>query len=137
MTCSLEMIDSTDSLTQAAREMKSFDVGILPVREGTQLVGVVTDRDIVIRALAEGRNPDSTQVREIMSPEIVYCFEDDSIEDAAKLMEDNQVRRLIVCDHNQTPVGILSLGDLAVKTGKERLYGEALERISEPAAPVR
>jgi len=137
MTSNVEMIDSTRSLTEAAREMESLDVGALPVREGTQLIGIITDRDIVIRALAHGRDPASTQVKDIISSEIVYCYEDDSVEDAANLMEDHQIRRLIVCDHDQTPVGIVSLGDLAVKTGKDELSGEALERISEPAAPAR
>ena len=137
MTSNVEMIDSARSLTEAAREMESLDVGALPVREGTQLIGIITDRDIVIRALAHGRDPASTQVKDIISSEIVYCHEDDSVEDAASLMEDHQIRRLIVCDHDQTPVGIVSLGDLAVKTGKDELSGEALERISEPAAPAR
>lgn len=137
MTSHFEMIDSTESLTQAAREMKSLDVGVLPVREGTRLIGVITDRDIVIRGLAEGRDPDSAQVKDIISSEIVYCYEDDSVEDAAHLMEDHQVRRLIVCNQDKTPVGIVSLGDLAVKAANDRLYGETLERISEPAAPAR
>jgi CBS domain-containing protein len=137
MTSNFEMIDSTRSLTDAAREMQSLDVGALPVREGTRLIGIVTDRDIVIRALAEGRDPTSTQVKDIISSEVVYCYDDDSVEDAARLMEDHQIRRLIVCDHDRTPVGIVSLGDLAVKTGKDELSGEALERISEPAAPAR
>lgn len=133
MTSSFEMIDSTKSLAEAAQEMKSLNVGVLPVREGTRLIGIVTDRDIVTRGLAEGRDPGSTQVKDIISSEVVYCYEDDSVEDAAKLMEDHQIRRLIVCDRDRTPVGIVSLGDLAVKSGREELYGEALERISEPA----
>ena len=137
MTSHFEMIDSTSSLTDAAREMKSLDVGSLPVREGTRLIGIITDRDIVIRALAQGLDPNSTQVKDIISSEVVYCYEDDSVEDAARLMEEHQIRRLVVCDRDRTPVGIVSLGDLAVKTGKEELYGEALERISEPAAPAR
>lgn len=137
MTSNFEMIDSTSSLTDAAREMKSLDVGVLPVREGTRLIGIITDRDIVIRALAPGRDPGSTQVKDIISSEVVYCYEDDSVEDAARLMEEHQIRRLVVCDQDRTPVGIVSLGDLAVKTGKEGLYGEALERISEPVAPAR
>jgi CBS domain-containing protein len=137
MTSHFEMIDSTSSLMDAAREMKSLDVGVLPVKEGTRLIGILTDRDIVIRALAQGRDPQSTQVKDIMSSDVIYCFEDDSVEDAVRLMEDNQIRRLVVCDHDRTPVGIVSLGDLAVKSGREELSGEALERISEPAAPAR
>jgi CBS domain-containing protein len=137
MTPKFETINSTNTLTDAARKMKEFNVGFLPVQEGTSLIGVVTDRDIVIRALAEERDPDSTQVKEIISSDIVYCFEDDNIEDAVRLMEENQVRRLIVCRSDRTPVGIVSLGDIAVRTGEECLSGEALEQISEPAAPSR
>jgi predicted transcriptional regulator len=76
-------------------------------------------------------------VKDIISSEVVYCYDDDSVEDAARLMEDHQIRRLIVVNHDQTPVGILSIGDIAVKSGQEELAGEILERISEPAAPVR
>jgi CBS domain-containing protein len=137
MTSDFEMIDSTSSLREAARKMKSLNVGFLPVQEGTMLIGLLTDRDIVLRGLAEGRDADSTQVKDIISSEVVYCFEDDSIEDAVRLMEEHKVRRLIVVDHDRVPVGIVSLGDIAVKTGLEQLSGEALERISEPAAPAR
>lgn len=137
MTSDFEMIDSTNSLRDAARKMKSLNVGFLPVQEGTMLIGLLTDRDIVIRGLAEGGDADSTQVKDIISSKVVYCFEDDSIEDAVRLMEEHKVRRLIVVDHDQVPVGIVSLGDIAVKAGLEQLSGEALERISEPAAPAR
>jgi len=137
MTAGFETIDSTNSLIEAAKKMKSLDVGILPVQEGTRLIGVVTDRDIVIRALADDRDPGETQVKDVISPNIVYCFEDDSVEDAVKLMEENQVRRLIVCREDGTPIGIVSLGDLAVRSGQEQLFAEALEQISEPAGSAR
>jgi CBS domain-containing protein len=136
MTTNFEMIDSTRSLTEAAEKMKSLNVGFLPVKEGTRLAGLLTDRDIVVRGLAERRDPGSTQVKDIISSEVVYCYDDDSVEDAARLMEDNQVRRLIVIDHDRTPVGIVSIGDIAVKTRQEDLAGEVLERVSEPAAPA-
>ena len=137
MTTDFEMIDATSSLIEAAEKMRSLNVGFLPVREGTRLAGILTDRDIVIRGLAEGLDPRRTSVKDIISSDIVYCFEDESVEDAARLMEDNQVRRLIVVDHDQTPVGIVSIGDIAVKSGQEQLAGEILERVSEPATPVR
>ncbi len=137
MTTDFYMIDSTNSLTQAAEKMKSLNVGFLPVKEGTRLIGLITDRDIVIRGLAEGMDPGSTQVKDIISSEILYCYDDDSIEEAARLMEDNQVRRLVVVNHDQVPVGIVSLGDIAVRSGQEDLASEILERVSEPAAPVR
>lgn len=137
MTPDFEMIASTSSLADAAKKMKEFNVGFLPVQEGTNLIGVITDRDIVVRALAEELDPGSTQVKDIISSDVLYCFEDDSVEDAVRLMEDNQVRRLIVCRSDRTPVGIISLGDIAVKSGEETLSGEALEQISEPAMPSK
>ena len=137
MTTNFEMIDAASSLIEASEKMRSLNVGFLPVKEGTRLAGLLTDRDIVIRGLAEGLDPGSTQVKDILSSEVVYCYDDDSVEDAARLMEDNQIRRLIVVNHDQTPVGIVSIGDIAVKSGQEELAGEILERISEPAAPVR
>ncbi len=137
MTTDFHMVDSTTSLTEAAEKMKSLNVGFLPVKEGTRLIGLITDRDIVIRGLAEGMDPGSTQVKDIISSEILYCYDDDSIEEAAQIMEDNQVRRLIVVNHDQVPVGIISLGDIAVRSGQEDLASEILERVSEPVAPVR
>jgi CBS domain-containing protein len=136
MTTDFEKIDSTSTLREAAEKMKLLNVGFLPVREGNKLIGLITDRDIVVRGLAEGLDPRSTRAKDIVSSEIVYCYDDDSVEDAARLMEDNQVRRLIVVDHDQTPVGIVSIGDIAVKSGEEQLAGEILERVSEPATPV-
>lgn len=137
MTSDFEKIDSTGSLFEAAQKMKLLNIGFLPVQEGGKLLGLLTDRDIVVRGLAEGLDPRRTAVKDIASFDIVYCFEDDSVEDAARLMEDNQVRRLIVVDHNQTPIGIVSIGDIAVKSGESQLAGEILERVSEPATPVR
>jgi len=137
MTPRFETVNSTSTVTDVAKKMKELNVGFLPVQEGASLVGVVTDRDIVIRALAEEQDPQSTQVKDIISSDIVYCFEDDTIEDAVRLMEERKVRRLVVCRSDRTPVGIVSLGDIAVKSGEECLSGEALEQISEPAIPAR
>jgi CBS domain-containing protein len=116
--------------------MRDMNVGPLPVcGQDDRLSGIITDRDIVIRAVAEGKDPHSTRVREIMTPHVVYCFDDQDVQDAASLMEENQIRRLAVLNRNKRLVGILSLGDIAVHTteGHFELVGEALERISEPA----
>jgi CBS domain-containing protein len=137
MTTDFEMIDSTTTLVETAEKMKLLNVGFLPVKEGTRLIGLLTDRDIVVRGVAQDLDPKTTAVKDIISSEIIYCYDDDSVEDAARLMEDNQVRRLIVVDHDQRPVGIVSIGDIAVKSGQEQLAGEILERVSEPAASVR
>lgn len=137
MTTNFEMIESTSSLNQAAEKMKSLNVGVLPVKEGTKLIGLITDRDIVVRALAEGRDPSSTQAKDIVSSELICCSQQDSIEDCAKLMEEKKVRRVVVCDQENTPVGIISIGDIAAKSKQEQLVGQALETISEPAQPQR
>jgi CBS domain-containing protein len=137
MTTDFEMIDSTSTLYDAAGKMKSLNVGVLPIREGTKLIGLVTDRDIVTRGLAEQRDPSSTQVKDIITSQLVHCSENDSVEGACKLMEKHQVRRLVVTDKDGTPAGIVSLGDIAAKTKQDELAGEALEAISEPASPSR
>jgi CBS domain-containing protein len=135
MTHGCECIGPESTLREAARWMKELDVGPLPVCDNDRLVGMLTDRDIVLRAVAEGRDPSTTRVLDVMTPNITYCFEDQDVGEAARLMEDKQIRRLVVLNRDKRLVGIVSLGDLAVETGDERLVGEALERISEPASP--
>jgi CBS domain-containing protein len=97
---------------------------------------MLTDRDIVVRAVAQGRDPASTPVREIMTEGISYCFEDDDVKDAARQMSEKQIRRLAVLDRDKRLVGIISLGDLAVETGGDKqVAGKTLEAVSEPAYP--
>jgi CBS domain-containing protein len=98
---------------------------------------MVTDRDITVRATAAGKDPRTTQVREVMTDDVVYCFDDDDTNEAARLMEEQQIRRLVILDRDKRLVGIISLGDLAVATQDDQLSGEVLERISEPAEPDR
>ena len=129
-----QCITPETSLTLAARKMKALNVGMLPVCEKDRLVGTVTDRDITIRAVAAGANPNTTTVREVMTDNIAYCFDDEEVEEAAELMEQRQIRRLPVMNRDKRLVGIVSLGDMAVRTHRERLVGEILERVSEPAA---
>ncbi|MBX6312212.1 MAG: CBS domain-containing protein [Isosphaeraceae bacterium] len=135
MTRQVEVIPPDAPVQEAAEKMRVLDVGPLPVCDGDRLVGMVTDRDITVRATAEGRDPYSTKVREVMSADVIYCFEDEDIERAAQLMKDKQIRRLAVLDRNQRLVGIVSLGDLAVQTGNQQKAGEVLEDISQPGAP--
>ena len=115
--------------------MRDLNIGFLPVSEGTGIIGVVTDRDIVVRALAEGMDPDRALVSDIMTTPILTCSEQDSIEQAAKLMEEKQVHRLLVLDEQGKMCGVLSLGDLAAKAHTQQLVGEAVEYISQPCAP--
>ena len=125
------------TLQEAAERMKALDVGSLPVCDNDQLVGVLTDRDITVRCVAEGHDPRTDHVRDAMTPQVHYCFEDSDVTDAAELMREKQVRRLPVLDHDKRMVGIVTLGDLAVEDGNEELAGHALEGISAPSSPVR
>lgn len=136
MTSGVEACESTDSLLTASKKMKELNVGVVPVMENGQIVGMLTDRDIIIRAIALDRNPSQTQIKEAMTKNIVSCKQDDTIEHAARIMEEYKVRRLIVQDQDGHATGVISLGDLAVYAG-EGLSGEALREVSEPSAPAR
>ena len=137
MTRDVEIVSGDASLQEAAAKMKKLDVGMIPVCDGDQLRGMLSDRDITIRATADGRDPTKTKVAEIMSKDIVYCLEDQEVEEAASLMEARQIRRLPVLNQDKRLVGIVSLGDIAVHTGDRDLAGETLQEISEPAEPRR
>jgi len=130
MTRDVQLIEPTQTIREAARLMAEMDAGIMPVREGDRLVGMITDRDITVRAVAEGKGPD-TSVREVMTEDVKYCYEDDDTDDVARNMGDIQVRRLPVLTRDKRLVGIISLGDLAVSDGSGRA-GEAVAGISQP-----
>lgn len=132
MTEVVDLVDPETRIADAARKMRDNDIGALPVGEGDQLVGLLTDRDIVVRAIAEGKDPDSFTVREAMSKRVLYCFDDQSTDEVATNMGMEQVRRLPVVDREKRLVGIVSLGDLSAG-GANREAGEALGRISEAA----
>jgi CBS domain-containing protein len=136
MTRDVVTIHPEASLTEAAQRMNERDVGMLPVCEDNQVIGIVTDRDITIRAIAEGLDPNETQVREIMTPEVVYCIETEDVQDAVESMENRQIRRIVVLTHTQHLVGVLSIGDVAVDTGNQQLAGEVLQKVSEPEKVV-
>ncbi|MBA4150495.1 MAG: CBS domain-containing protein [Verrucomicrobia bacterium] len=120
------------TICEAARKMKEHDIGMLPVCDGERLVGSLTDRDLAIRAIAEGCDPFNTKVRDVMTPKVYYCFEDSDVEDAAVIMENEQVRRLPVLNSQKRLIGIISIGDLAVRSGDEQLLEEVMERVCEP-----
>jgi CBS domain-containing protein len=130
MTRDVRLIEPTQTIRDAARLMAELDAGILPVREGDRLVGMITDRDIAIRAVAQGRGPD-TAVREVMTDEVLYSFEDDDTDVVERNMADTRVRRLPVLNRDKRLVGILSLGDLAVADKGARV-GAAAAGISQP-----
>jgi CBS domain-containing protein len=132
MTRGVEEIPPQATLREAAQKMKSLDIGALPVCENDKLVGMITDRDIAVRAVAAGQDPNRATVRDAMTEQLFYCYEDEDVEKAAKLMEEKQVRRLPVFDHQMRVCGIISLGDIATRAHDDRLSGEVLEQVSEP-----
>src|SRR4051812_22201343 len=102
MTRDVEVIHPDATLDEAATKMDALNIGPLPVRDGQRLVGVVTDRDITVRATSAGRDPKSTRVRDVMTRDVVYCFDDEDIRDAANVMEEKQIRRLVILDRDKT-----------------------------------
>ncbi|HEX2929504.1 MAG TPA: CBS domain-containing protein [Candidatus Binatia bacterium] len=137
MTRDVEVVGLEAPLQVAAALMKSLDVGMVPVCDGKTLKGTITDRDITVRATADGCDPASTKVCDIMSTDIAYCFEDQEIEEAMSLMEAQQIRRLPVLSRDKRLVGIVSLGDLAVHSGEKEMVGDTLKEVSRPAIPRR
>jgi CBS domain-containing protein len=130
MTADVCLVDPGQTIREAARMMAERDIGALPVGQNDRLVGMVTDRDIAVRAVAEGRGPD-TQISEVMSNEVMYCFDDDDLDDVAANMGHIQVRRLPVVNRDKRLVGIVSIGDVAAceDAGKA---GKAVAGISTP-----
>jgi CBS domain-containing protein len=134
MTHNPEAVRPDALLQEVAEKMSTLDVSILPVCDGDQLIGLLTDRDVTVRATAAGCDPTLIQVCDVMTTHLVYCFEDQDIVEAAKLMEEQQVRRLPVLNHHHRLVGIVSLDDLAVG-GDARLAGETLKEVAKLAGP--
>jgi CBS domain-containing protein len=137
MTRNVEVIHPDAPLAEAAKKMDELNVGPLPVCDGERLVGMLTDRDITVRATSAGRDPKTTPVREAMSQDVVYLFEDQDVRDAAQLMSEKQIRRVPVLSRDKRLVGIVSLGDIAADSRDDRMSGETLERVSEPSRPDR
>jgi len=120
-------------ISEAAKTMKEIDAGVLPVGEGDRLVGMITDRDIAVRAVAAGLGPD-TPVREVMTADVRYCYEDEELVDVSRAMAELQVRRLPVVNRDKRLVGILALADIAASESP-RVAGRAVEGITRPGGP--
>jgi CBS domain-containing protein len=132
MTREVEIIQPDDTLRLAAQKMRDRDIGFLPVCDGENLMGVLSDRDIAIRALADGMDLNVMLGRDLMTSPAIYCFDDQDVTEAAKIMEENQIRRLVVLSReDKSLVGVVSLGDLARK-GITDISGRVLQRVSEP-----
>lgn len=134
MSKKVQLANPDMTIHQAAQKMKEGDFGILPVSENDKLIGMITDRDIAVRAVAAGKNPDTTKIRDVMSKKVLYCYDDQDILEVAKNMGENQVRRLPVMNRQKRLVGILTLGDLALKgaESKDALSGICRHEHHEP-----
>jgi len=133
MTRKVEVIAPDTSIAEAAEVMKAHDVGVLPVCDGDRLIGLLTDRDIIVRSTADGFHPETVQAGEVMTADVVYGFDDQEIDEASRIMEEKQIRRLPIVNRQKRLVGMLSLGDIAVGTGDKELAGQALKEVSEPS----
>jgi CBS domain-containing protein len=126
----VDWVSADTPIREIARMMKTDDIGAVPVGWDDRLVGMITDRDIVLRVVAAGRDPEKTTAEEAMTPGIVYCRTHQSVEDAIHLMEQKKIRRLPVLDDNKRMVGMLSLGDVSHAVSRE-LAGEAIHAVAE------
>jgi CBS domain-containing protein len=133
MTKNVESIQSTLPIAKAAEKMRDLDIGFLPILENDKLTGAITDRDITVRSVAQGRDPRLATVREIMTQDIFYCYEDEDVEHVAEYMRENEVRRIVILNREMEIVGVVSLGDIARTSGEEELAGETLGDIAEAA----
>jgi CBS domain-containing protein len=132
MSRDVKVISPDMSIGEAAKKMRDGDFGMMPVGEDDRMIGTISDRDIAIRAVAEGKDS-GTKVRDVMSEGIAWAYEDDSVEQAASIMSERQVRRLPVVDRDKRLVGIVALGDFAVKSSEIQPTAQALSDISRPA----
>jgi CBS domain-containing protein len=130
MTRDVRVANPNESIQEAARMMADIDAGAIPVGDNDRLVGMLTDRDIAVRAIAEGRGPD-TRVGDVMTHDVRYCFEADDSDEVCRNLGDQQIRRIPVVSRDKRLVGILSLGDLAREDGNGSA-GDALGAISQP-----
>ena len=132
MSRNVKFISPDMTIAEAAKEMRDGDFGMMPVGEDDRMIGTISDRDIAIRAVAEGKDA-GTKVRDVMSDGIAWAYEDESVEQAVKIMSERQVRRLPVVNRNKRLVGIVALGDFAVESSEIRPAAEALSKISKPS----
>ncbi len=131
MTSEVKVVNPETTIREAARMMRELDTGILPVCDGFELVGVITDRDIVLRSTADGKDPGNTDVKEAMTPEAAFCLEDEYIDRIIHRMEENGIRRMPVISHGKKLTGMISLADL-VRHGESKAACEVLEKVSKP-----
>lgn len=132
MSRDVKVISPDATIKEAAQHMRDDDFGMMPVGEDDRMIGAISDRDITIRAIADGKAP-TTKVRDVMSEGVIWAYENDSVEDGAKIMSEHQVRRLPIVNREKRLVGIVALGDFAVESSEIEAAAEALSEISKPS----
>jgi CBS domain-containing protein len=133
MCTNFKIIKPQTTLKEAAQAMRECDCGYLPVGENDRLTGAVTDRDITIRAISDGLDPNTTTVSDIMTEKVVYCFEEDDIDSAAQTMKDKQIRRLVVLNKDKRMTGVLTVGDIARVCHDHKLTGSIENEVAKAA----
>ena len=136
MTYGVDYVTPSDPVKKAAEKMRDRNVGLIPVFEGKNPVGMLTDRDLALRVIAENRDPLTTRVSDVMTHEVLFCMENEDVEEAAHVMEYKKVRRLLVKNENREVIGVLALGDIAMSMTRE-LAGEVLKEVSGISYPSR
>lgn len=131
MTANPECVTDKDSIRDVARIMKDQDTGVVPVVDGKKIIGLITDRDIVVRGVAEGKNIENARVNELMTKSVRTVREDATVNDALALMSNSEIRRVAVVNHNDELVGIVSLGDISTNTSADGKVGQTVEQISQ------
>ncbi|HEV8328618.1 MAG TPA: CBS domain-containing protein [Nitrospiraceae bacterium] len=133
MTSTVDVISRETNAAEAALKMKYLNVGAIPVCDGERLCGMVTDRDLVVRIVAKGLDPKQVHVSDATSSEVFFCYEDEDLEKASQVMSQKQIRRLPILSRAEKLVGIVSLGDLAVRGKDAQTSGVVLEQVSRPS----
>jgi len=135
MTPEVECISPETTIREAAEKMKSLDVGFLPVCKNDRLVGTITDRDIVLRVIAEGKDVNDCKTQDVMTNDVYWCYEDQTTDEVASFMASKEIRRVLVLNREKRLVGVISIGDLAQARGVQKKAGETIKEISQ--APSR
>jgi CBS domain-containing protein len=131
MTSNVDIIYPNTSITEAAKLMAKNDYGFLPVCDGKKLRGVITDRDIVVKVIAENKSPGESKAEEVMTDKVIYCYENDELEEISKLMKQEQIRRLVVLDNDKKLAGVISIGDIVTKNDEQEVNSDLIKDISE------
>lgn len=136
MTVEIDVISPDTNVQEAAEKMKQLDIGVIPICQDHKLIGMLTDRDIILRVIAEKKDPTHTFARDVMTHDLIVACEDQSLDEAQRLMSHHQIRRLLVVNRNNLFIGMLSLGDLTSRSSAKRT-GEVVQDVSQPSEPNR